>query len=150
MLELDYPDNICCSSVIHNIYIYVYISIFYFFSSYRNNRHWLFRGLEDPNEENSEDFLKPTKYPSVRKLNLKAFKGVKGDLAPLGSPADRLNGETDSTDAPSLTTPVSPLGDSTPLRTSGPPSHENSPTPDIIKVISNILFMLILTLPNLM
>ncbi|XP_071536079.1 nuclear pore complex protein Nup98-Nup96-like [Panulirus ornatus] len=99
-----------------------------------NNRHWLFRGLEDPNEESSEDFLKPTKYPSVRKLNLKAFKGVKGDSAPLGSPIVRVNGESESADATSpLTTPVSPLGDSTPLHTSGPPSHENSPTPDIIK-----------------
>lgn len=99
-----------------------------------NDRHWLFKGLDDPNEESSEDFLKPKKYPSVRKLNLKVFKAAKADSS-LSSPTVSTTADKPGAgDAPSpLTTPVSPIGDSTPIRTSLPPSHDSSPTPDIIK-----------------
>nr|XP_045624502.1 nuclear pore complex protein Nup98-Nup96-like isoform X1 [Procambarus clarkii]XP_045624503.1 nuclear pore complex protein Nup98-Nup96-like isoform X1 [Procambarus clarkii]XP_045624504.1 nuclear pore complex protein Nup98-Nup96-like isoform X1 [Procambarus clarkii]XP_045624506.1 nuclear pore complex protein Nup98-Nup96-like isoform X1 [Procambarus clarkii]XP_045624507.1 nuclear pore complex protein Nup98-Nup96-like isoform X1 [Procambarus clarkii]XP_045624508.1 nuclear pore complex protein N len=103
-----------------------------------NDRHWLFKGLEDPSEESSEDFLKPKKYPSVRKLNLKVFKGVKTDSASLGSTPERAHGNS-SSDAPSpLTTPISSLGDNSTLRTSGSLSHDNSPTPEIIKGRSKV------------
>nr|XP_053652021.1 nuclear pore complex protein Nup98-Nup96-like [Cherax quadricarinatus] len=97
-----------------------------------NDRHWLFKGLEDPSEESSEDFLKPKKYPSVRKLNLRVFKSVKPDTTSLGSPTTREDGDSSGGNAPSpLTTPISPLGDNTPLRPSGPPSHDNYPMPDM-------------------
>lgn len=121
-----------------------------------NNRHWLFKGLEDPNEESAEDFLKPKKYPSVRTLNLKVFRGAKADSTTPTTPIDtpgRVNGEVDSStkggeengDRPSpLTTPLSTLGDSTPLplvssNNNGPTQiHDHSPTPDIIKGRGNI------------
>ncbi|KAK3891422.1 hypothetical protein Pcinc_004721 [Petrolisthes cinctipes] len=99
-----------------------------------NNRHWLFKGLEDPNEESSEDFLKPKKYPSVRKLNLKVFKKEESVPSSLQLGEDVTEGDM----ASPLTVPVSPLGDTTPLRVNGPPSHENSPTPDIIKGRGNV------------
>ncbi|XP_042235081.1 nuclear pore complex protein Nup98-Nup96-like isoform X2 [Homarus americanus] len=98
-----------------------------------NNRHWLFKGLEDSSEETSEDFLKPKKYPSVRKLNLKVFKGVKSDSASLGRPTARVNSIGDPDALSPLTTPVSPLGESTPLHNSGPSSPDDYTTPDIIK-----------------
>ncbi|XP_050720849.1 nuclear pore complex protein Nup98-Nup96-like isoform X5 [Eriocheir sinensis] len=116
-----------------------------------NNRHWLFKGLEDPNEESAEDFLKPKKYPSVRTLNLKVFRGTKTtDTSSPGTPIDtssKLNGEVDGEGGgggdhpPPLTSPLGTLRDSTPLSltTNGPSrSHDNSPTPDIIKYRSNI------------
>ncbi|XP_063884197.1 nuclear pore complex protein Nup98-Nup96-like isoform X2 [Scylla paramamosain] len=121
-----------------------------------NNRHWLFKGLEDPNEESAEDFLKPKKYPSVRTLNLKVFRGAKADGTTPTTPIDtprRVNGEVDGTinggeeggDRPSpLTTPLSTLGNSTPLplvisNNNGPvQTHDQSPTPDIIKGRGNI------------
>ncbi|KAK4325247.1 hypothetical protein Pmani_004205 [Petrolisthes manimaculis] len=99
-----------------------------------NNRHWLFKGLEDPNEESSEDFLKPKKYPSVRKLNLKVFKKEESAPSSLRLGEDVTEGDM----ASPLTVPVSPLGDTTPLRVNAPSSHENSPTPDIIKAADSI------------
>ncbi|KAK7067420.1 hypothetical protein SK128_006629, partial [Halocaridina rubra] len=94
-----------------------------------NNRHWLFKGLDEPNEETAEDFLKPKKYPSVRKLNLRVFRAAPSESSSSSefrptAPAGALS---------PLTTPISPLGDATPRRSSQPPSHDNSPTPDIIK-----------------
>ncbi|XP_066985536.1 nuclear pore complex protein Nup98-Nup96 isoform X4 [Macrobrachium rosenbergii] len=98
-------------------------------SNQGNNRHWLFKGLDDPNEEATEDFLKPKKYPSVRKLNLRVFGAANSESS---STNDSRN--TTAAPAPSpLTTPISPLGNATPQRPSQPPSHENTPTPDIIK-----------------
>lgn len=101
----------------------------------RSNRHWLFRGLEDPSEESGEDFLKPPTYPSVRKLNLKVFS-VKPEPVQADSVTTRAVEGTNEADSPSpLTIPVTSLqGDVTPVRSSVPPSHDNSPTPDIIKV----------------
>ena len=99
----------------------------------------MFKDLEDPNDESSEDFPKPKKYTSVRKLNLKVFKTedspgvrIKGDLStpPVGSGGD----------VPSpLTVPVSLLGEMSPLKGTGTPSHDNSPMPDIIKVFKILL-----------
>ncbi|KAG0722887.1 Nuclear pore complex protein Nup98-Nup96 [Chionoecetes opilio] len=113
------------------------------------NRHWLFKGLEDPHEESAEDFLKPKKYPSVRTLNLKVFRGAKADTTHPATPLDtpgRVNGEVDGSvkggdHVSPLTTPLSTLGDAAPLPlvSNGPTrSHDNSPTPDIIKGRTNI------------
>ncbi|XP_068236847.1 nuclear pore complex protein Nup98-Nup96-like isoform X2 [Palaemon carinicauda] len=94
-----------------------------------NNRHWLFKGLDDPNEEATEDFLKPKKYPSVRKLNLRVFRAANSE-----SSSSNESRNTAAAPAPSpLTTPISPLGHATPHRSSQPPSPESTPTPDIIK-----------------
>lgn len=85
----------------------------------------------------------------MRTLNLKVFRGSKADTTTPTTPIDtsaRVNGEVDGSskggeeggDRPSpLTTPLSTLGDAVPLSlvSNGPSrSHDNSPTPDIIKV----------------
>ncbi|CAL4135343.1 unnamed protein product, partial [Meganyctiphanes norvegica] len=105
------------------------------------NRHWLFKGLDEQAEGAiDDDPLKPKSFPSVKKLNLKVFKGAKTEPTALAQQSTNINSAIG--DAPSplttplttpLTNPLSPTLTATPLRQSLPPSHENSPTPDIIK-----------------
>ena len=106
-------------------------------NGYNNNKlnnvqgkQQLFIGLDDTNGNALDDSFKAKSYPSVKKLNLKVFNNLKSNSSQVSNENSIV---ADGTDGPSpLTAPVV-FPASTPVYPSLPPSHENSPTPDIIK-----------------
>ncbi|XP_076068248.1 nuclear pore complex protein Nup98-96 [Oratosquilla oratoria] len=101
------------------------------------NRQWFFSGLDDP-KENSDDIFKPNSYRSVKRLNLKVFKNSRPDSSTNGVIQAIADSASDIASSPvtPLTVPLNEVSPSKPPSISA--SHDNTPTPDIIKGRHNI------------